>query len=130
MKMNTASRLLQISHELEKYIICQHDFVFNFFKLAVFFLSKFSYWFKFHINIVTGSRVMRILVNKDLSRNLEIGNTPVWVLPNIYRLSWVSDSKFGTNISNEKLLNATKCQGYSFYRFWVIKGTPTREVGW
>ena len=77
MKMNTASRLLQISHELEKYIICQHDFVFNFFKLAVFFLSKFSYWFKFHINIVTGSRVMRILVNKDLSRNLEIGNTPV-----------------------------------------------------
>ena len=20
------------------------------------------------------------------------------------------------------LLNATKCQGYSFYRFWVIKG--------
>ena len=24
------------------------------------------------------------------------------------------------------LLNAAKCQGYSFYRFWVIKGKPTR----
>ena len=23
------------------------------------------------------------------------------------------------------LLNAAKCQGYSFYRFWVIKGKPT-----
>ena len=23
------------------------------------------------------------------------------------------------------LLNAAKCQGYGFYRFWVIKGTPT-----
>ena len=24
------------------------------------------------------------------------------------------------------LLNAAKSQGYSFYRFWVIKGKPTR----
>ena len=23
------------------------------------------------------------------------------------------------------LLNATKCKGYSFHRFWVIKGKPT-----
>ena len=23
------------------------------------------------------------------------------------------------------LLNAAKCQGYGFYRFWVIKGIPT-----
>ena len=27
------------------------------------------------------------------------------------------------------LLNAAKCQGYSFYRFWVIKEKPTR-VAW
>ena len=25
------------------------------------------------------------------------------------------------------LLNAAKCQGYSFYRFWVIKGKPTGD---
>ena len=25
--------------------------------------------------------------------------------------------KFGTNVSNKMLLNAAKCQGYSFYRF-------------
>ena len=27
----------------------------------------------------------------------------------------------------KKLLNAAKCQNYSFYRFWVIKRQPTRE---
>ena len=26
-----------------------------------------------------------------------------------------------TNVSNEKLLNASNCQIYSFYCFWVIK---------
>ena len=63
---------------------------------------------------------------KGLTRNLEIRNTPVWVLPNIWRLGGVRDTKFGTNVSNEMLLKAAKCQGYSFYRFWVIKGKPTR----
>ena len=38
------------------------------------------------------------------------------------------DTKFGTNVSNRMLLNAAKFQGYSFYRFWVIKGKPTRGV--
>ena len=27
------------------------------------------------------------------------------------------------------LLNAAKCQGYSFYCFWVIKGNTTGERG-
>ena len=35
------------------------------------------------------------------------------------------DAKFATNVSNEMLLNVAKSQGYSFYRFWVIKGEPT-----
>ena len=53
-------------------------------------------------------------------------------LPEIYlvllytwRLERVRDTKFGTNAFNEKLLNATKCQGYSFYCFLVIKRKPT-----
>ena len=45
-------------------------------------------------------------------------------MPNIWRLGQATDSKFGTNVSNKKLLNATKCQGYSFYRFIIIKGKP------
>ena len=55
----------------------------------------------------------------------KIGNTPVWVFPNIWRLGWVRNTKFGTKVSNEMLLNAAKCQGYSFYHFWVIKAKQT-----
>ena len=71
---------------------------------------------------------MTIFFYKGLTKNPEIGNTPVWVLPNIWRLGQVRDTKFGTNVSNEMLLNAAKCQGYSFYRFWVIKGKLTEGV--
>ena len=59
-------------------------------------------------------------VYKGLTRNPEIGNTPAWVLPDIWRLGPVRDTKFGTNVSNKMLLNAAKCQGYSLYRFWVV----------
>ena len=93
------------------------------------FLVKISYWSKFDVNIITGSVVMTIFFYKGLTRNPEIRNTPVWVLPNIWTLRWVRDTKFGTNASNEMLLNAAKCQSYSFHRFWVIKGKPT-EVVW
>ena len=77
------------------------------------FLVKFSCWSKFHVNIITDSGIITIFFI-----------TPVWVLPNIWRLGQVMD-KFGTNVSNKILLNAAKFQGYSSYCFWVIKGKPT-----
>ena len=54
--------------------ICWHDVIINFF-------VKFSYWSKFHVNIITGSEVMTIFFYKGLTRNPETGNTPVWVFP-------------------------------------------------
>ena len=45
-------------------------------------------------------------------------------MPNIWRLGEVRDTKFGTDVPNELLLNAAKCQYYSFYRFRIIKGKP------
>ena len=72
---------------------------------------------------------MIIFFYKGLTKNQEIGNTPVWVLPNIWRLGWVRDTKFGADVSNELLLNAAKCQGYSFYRFGLIKEKPTGGGG-
>ena len=72
---------------------------------------------------------MTISFYEGLTRNPEIGNTPVWVLSNIWRLGQVRNTKFGTNISNKMLLIPAKCQGYSFYRFWVIKGKPTVGQG-
>ena len=105
--------------------ISWHDVSVNFFWRCFISLVKFSYWSKFHVNIITGSGIMTIFFYKGLTRNPEIGNTPVCVLPNIWRLGWVMDTKFGTNVSNRLLMNAAKFQGYNFYRFWIIKGKPT-----
>ena len=76
-----------------------------------------------HLSIITGFRVMTIFVYKRLTRNPKLGNTPVCALLNIWKLEQVRDTEFGTDVSNERLLNAEKCQGYIFCRFWVIKGT-------
>ena len=92
-------------------------------------LVKFRYWSKFYVNIITGSGIMTIFFYKGLTRNPEIRNNPVWVLPYTWRLELVMDTKIGTILSNRILLNAAKFQGYSFYRFWVIKGKPTRGGG-
>ena len=56
---------------------------------------------------------------------LENQKYPRLSFPKIWRLGRVMDTKFGTNISNRMSLNAAKFQGYSFCRFWVIKGKPT-----
>ena len=108
--------------------IFRHDVIVNFFWRCFISFVKFSYWSKFHVNIITGSGIKTIFFYKGLTRNPEIGKTHVWVLPNTWRLGQVMDTKFGTNVSNRMLLNAAKCQGYSFYRFWVIKGKPTGGV--
>ena len=64
---------------------------------------------------------MIIFFYKELTRIPEIKNTPVWVLSNICSLGQVKDSKFGTDFSNEMLLNPTKHQGYSFYRCELLR---------
>ena len=106
----------------------RHDFNVKIFWLCFVSLVKFSYWSKFHVNIITGSGIRTILFYKGLTRNPEIRNTPVWVLPIIWRLRRVMGTKFSTNVSNRMLLNVEKFQGYSFYRSWDIKGKPTWGV--
>ena len=93
-------------------------------------LVKFSYWSKFHVNIITSSGVMTIFFYKGLTKNpeAEIGNTPVSILPNIWTLGQVRNANFGTYVCNKMFLYVAKCQGYSFYRFRVIKGKPTGGV--
>ena len=105
------------------------DVIIKFFWRCFVSLVKFSYLSKFYVNIITGSGVMRISFYKGLTRNPEIGNTPIWVLPNIRRLRRVKNIKFGTNVSNKILPNAAKCQNCSFYGFWAIKGKPMGRGG-
>ena len=95
-----------------------------FLKLLSISLVKFSYWSKFLVNIITG--VMAIFIYKELKSQI-IGTIPIWVLPNNWRLKQVRNTKFGTNVSKKMLLNAAKCQGYTFYHLWVIKEKPTVE---
>ena len=101
-------------------IIFQHNFNVKFFWGCFVSLVKFS--------LMTGSGIMTLFFYKGLTRNPEIGSTHVQVFPNIWRLGQVMDTIFGTNVSNRMLLNAAKFQGYSFYRFWVIKGKPTEGL--
>ena len=110
---------LAINQKNNNVTISWHEVIIKVFDVTAFLLSCLVTGPNF---IVTGSAVTTILIYKGLTRNPEIGNTPVWVLLNIWRLGQVRDTKSGTNVSNEKLLNAAKCHDYSFYRFWVIKG--------
>ena len=43
-----------------------------------------------------------------MTRNPEIEKTPVWILSNNLWLEQVKHTKFGMDVSNDKLLNFTK----------------------
>ena len=67
----------------------------NSFDVAL-FLVNFSYASKFHVNIITASGIMTIFFYKGLTRNPEIGNTPIWFrdwsklwIPNLARMSLI-----------------------------------------
>ena len=62
-------------------------------------------------SFITGSGVMTIFFYKGLTINLEIKNTPHLSFAQYMETDQVRDTKFGTNVSNEMLLNAAKCQG-------------------
>lgn len=87
------------------------------------------YCSKFQVSIITGSGVMNIFVHQKLSRNMEIGNTSVWVFSNTWRLGRVRAIKLDIDVSNKILMNTAKYQSFSFYRFLVIKGKPTGMEG-
>ena len=117
---------LAINWENSNYVtICQHALIVNFFWRCCVSFANYSYWSKFHVNIIIGSGFRTILVYKGSARNSEIRNNPFYVLSIIWWLGQVRDTKLGTNASNEKLLNAAKWHGYNIYRFWVIKEKPT-----
>ena len=51
------------------------------------FSCKFNYWFKFHVNGMTGSGVKTLFLYKWMTRKIK--STLAWVLPNIWRLGEV-----------------------------------------
>ena len=96
-----ASGLLQIGYNSEKWQwrTTFQKFI-NFFWPCSISLVKFSYWPKFHFNIMTG--VTNIFAYKGLTRNLEIVNTSFWFFP----VSWDWDK---LEIPNLARMSLTKC---------------------
>ena len=83
-------------------------------------LVNFSYWSKFHVNIITGSGIMIIFYYKGMTRNPEIGNIPVWVLPNIWRLGGVIDIKFSkmSLIECYWMLQNSRVTAFTVFELW------------
>ena len=121
------SKLAKNTKNHNEVIIFRDSINVNFFWCCFVSLVKFSYWSKFHVNIITDSGIMTSFFYKGLTRNPKVRNAHVQVFPNIWRLGRVMDTKFGTNVTNKMLLNDAKFQGCSSYRFWVIKGKLTRR---
>ena len=114
---------------------CWHDVLLKFFWRCFYSLFKFSYWSKFNVNIITFSGVVTLFFYKGLIRNLEIRNTPFWLLLIIWRLGRVRDTKFGTNFSNEMLLNPAKWSSFKWrvtvsgeLMFWRVTVTVTLQI--
>ena len=112
---NPAFGLLQIGRKLENVnsndvIIFRPDVIVKYFWYFFVSLVNLSYWSKFHDNIINCSGVMTISFNKGLTRNPEMGNTPVWI------------SRYwdGQGIPNLTRTSLIKC-----YHCWFITAKPT-----
>ena len=60
---------------------------------------------------------MTVFLYKGFIKNPEMGNTPVSVLPNIWRLGRVMDTKFGKDVSNEMLLQNARVTAFTVSEF-------------
>ena len=73
-------------------------------KSSSFFLTLFRFACKVYLLVQVSCQYHHWFLTifyKGLTINLEIGNTPVWVLPNIWGQVQVIDTKFGGNVSNK-----------------------------
>ena len=110
------SRLLQIGCKLIK-VQWRHNFWLwphrQIFWRCFISLLNFSYWSKFHGNIITGSSIMTISLYRRLTRKPKERNTPIWVFPNIWRLGRVKNTKFSKYFSNKSYCGKTN-RGLSY----------------
>ena len=104
----------------------QHDVIVIFWRCFV-SRVRFTYWSKFHVDIATDSGVMINLLLQEIDQKYRNRKYPIWVLPNIWKLEQVRNTKFGMQVSNRLWLNAAKSQGYSFYHLCVVTG---KTIGW
>ena len=127
MAWNLASWLLQTGYKSEKQqchnLLYSHDATLKFFWRCFISLVTFSYWSKFHVNIITGSRVS---FYKGLTRNPKIRNTLTefctisgdWHEVGIPNLAWMSLVEFYRMMLNARVTAFTISE--------LLRGKPTR----
>ena len=101
-------------------IICRHGTIAKMFWHGRLFLLLCLVTGPSFITISISSLVLELwqyLFIRDLTRNLQIGNTLVWVLSNIRGLGQLNETKFSIK---------SQIKSY-FYRFLVINAQPTRR---
>ena len=79
----------------------------KFFDVILFPFLKFRQCSKFHVNIITDSRVMTIFIYREFVQEIE--KTLVLTLSNIRGLERDKDTKFGIVVSNQ-LLQSIECE--------------------
>ena len=113
--------------------IFRHDVNIKFFWRCFISLVKLSYWSKFHVNIITDSGIMTIFFYKGLTRNPEIGNTPVWVLLEIGNspISGYWDELWVPNLARMSLINCYwMLQNSRVTAFTVDELLRENQLGW
>ena len=114
-KIPDCSKLAKNGKNGDEVIICRNEVTVKFFWSCRNSFVEFRHWLKFHVNIMTVLGLRQFLFIRNLTRNPETKNTRVWVLSNIRRQGQFNSTWFGMNVSNEKLLVATKMSPASLH---------------
>ena len=124
---NPASGLLQMGTNWKNgndVTIFWHDMTSSNFWCCFVSFVKFSYWSKFHVNIITGSEVLTNFFYKGLTRNPEIGILSSEFCP-------ISGHWGELGIPNLVQMSPIKCYWMlenvkvTAFTIWVIMGKPT-----
>ena len=73
--------------------ICRHNLIINFFDVVIFVLSGLVSGPSFMLTLSLVLKFWQVLAIKDLTKNLEIENIPVWDLSNIWKQGQFRDTK-------------------------------------
>ena len=112
MSLLNSSKLLTNWKSDDDILIWQHNFIVKYFWSCRVSLIKFSYWSKFHVNIITGSGIFLLWPEMEKSEKFL---SEFFAIPG----DWVKDIIFDTNVSDESywICIAKKLYFLRFFQF-------------